>query len=162
MISFLNNFRRSKIFVSSNIFLFVLGRSRKRTQANPRSNWFEEGAWSASVCSCRLLWSWKWVSASSIMTSVIEFYQICSIVECHRWSTASITTAFLYGLEATNAVIDHKVIKPTNVIQIDHKCNKTGKCYPNRIYSKERCPQYKTDKNKRRGAPSNNTISYCN
>ena len=132
MISFLSNFRRSKIFVSSNIFLFVLGRGRKRTQANPRSNWFEEGAWSASVCSWRLLWSWKWVSTSSIMTSVIEFYQICSIVECHRWSTAhSITTVFLHGLEATNALIDHKVIKPTNVIKMDHKCKNALKCNTN-------------------------------
>ena len=28
-------------------------------------------------------------------------------------------------------------------MQIDHKCNKTGECYPNRIYSKEHRPQFK-------------------
>ena len=34
-----------------------------------------------------------------------------------------------YG-KSTNAVIDQNVIKPTDVIKIDQKCNKTGKCYP--------------------------------
>ena len=42
---------------------------------------------------------------------------------------------------------------PSNVIQIDHKCE-TGKYYPNPIYLKEHRPQFKSDKNKRRGAPS--------
>ena len=37
-------------------------------------------------------------------------------------------------------------IMHSNVIQIDHKCNKTNKCYPNGIYWKERRPQYKSDK----------------
>ena len=41
----------------------------------------------------------------------------------------------------------------SNVIQIDHKCNKTGQCYPNRTYSRKR-PKYKSDKNKRGGALS--------
>ena len=49
---------------------------------------------------------------------------------------------------------------PSNVKQIDQKCNKTGKCYPNGIFSKERLPQYKSDQNKRRGALSKNTTSY--
>ena len=35
------------------------------------------------------------------------------------------------------------VIMHSNVIQIDRKCNKTGKCYPNRISSTERRNQYK-------------------
>ena len=48
----------------------------------------------------------------------------------------------------------------SNVIQIDRKCNKTGKCYSTRISSTERRPQYKSDKNKRLGALSKNTISY--
>ena len=39
-------------------------------------------------------------------------------------------------------------------MKIDHKCNKTVKYYPNRIYSKERCPQFKSDKNKHRSALS--------
>ena len=34
----------------------------------------------------------------------------------------------------------------SNVIQIDHKYNKTDKCYSNGIYWKERRPQYKSDK----------------
>ena len=67
--------------------------------------------------------------------------------------------------EATN------VIKPTkcinnwppmhlNVIQIDHKCNKTSKCSPTLIYPTERRLQNKPGKHKRRGALSK-TISYC-
>ena len=47
-----------------------------------------------------------------------------------------------------------------NVIQIDHKCNKTGKCSPTRIYPTERRLQNKPGKHKRRGALSE-TISYC-
>ena len=42
---------------------------------------------------------------------------------------------------------------PSNIIQIDHKCE-TDKYYPNPIYLKEYRPQFKSDKNKRRGAPS--------
>ena len=42
----------------------------------------------------------------------------------------------------------------SNVIQIDRKCKKTGKCYSTRISSTERRPQYKSDKNKRLGALS--------
>ena len=38
------------------------------------------------------------------------------------------------------------VIMHSNVIQIDHKCNKTDKCFSNGIYWKERRPQYKSDK----------------
>ena len=38
-------------------------------------------------------------------------------------------------------------------MKIDHKCNKTVKYYPNRIYSKERRPQFKSDRNKHRGEP---------
>ena len=38
------------------------------------------------------------------------------------------------------------VIMHSNVIQIDRKSNKTGKCYSNRISSTERRPQYKSDK----------------
>ena len=52
---------------------------------------------------------------------------------------------------------------PSNEIQIDHKCNKTVKYYPNRIYSKEHRPLfYKSDKNKHRRALSKteNTIFY--
>ena len=44
------------------------------------------------------------------------------------------------------------------VIKIDYKCKKTGKCYPNRIYSKKRRPQYKSHETKRRGALSKNTV----
>ena len=47
---------------------------------------------------------------------------------------------------------------PSSVIQIDHKCNNTFKCYPNRVNSKERHSQYKMDKIKCRGALSKNTI----
>ena len=46
----------------------------------------------------------------------------------------------------------------SSVMQIDHKCNKTFKCYPNCVYSKERRPQYKMDKNKCRGALLKNNI----
>ena len=45
-------------------------------------------------------------------------------------------------------------IKPSNVIKIDHKCDKTVKYYPNRIYSKKRRPKFRSDKNKHRGALS--------
>ena len=45
-------------------------------------------------------------------------------------------------------------------MKIDHKCNKTVKYYPSRIYSKERRPQFKSDRNKRRGALSKNTLFY--
>ena len=43
------------------------------------------------------------------------------------------------------ALCMRKVFVTTNlimhyVIQIDHKCNNNGKCYPNRIFSKERLP----------------------
>ena len=46
----------------------------------------------------------------------------------------------------------------TAVIKIDYKCEKTVKCYPNRIYSKKRRPQYKSHETKRRGALSKNTV----
>ena len=39
-------------------------------------------------------------------------------------------------------------------MKIDHKCNKTVKYYPNCIYSKERRPQFKSDRRKHRGALS--------
>ena len=39
-------------------------------------------------------------------------------------------------------------------MKIDHKCNKTVKYYPNFIYSKERRPQFKSDRNKHRSALS--------
>ena len=39
-------------------------------------------------------------------------------------------------------------------MKIDHKCNKTVKYHPNRIYSKERRPQFKLDRNKHRSALS--------
>ena len=47
-------------------------------------------------------------------------------------------------------------------MKIDHKCNKTVKYYPDRIYSKELCTQFKSDRNKQRGALSkleNNILS---
>ena len=40
-----------------------------------------------------------------------------------------------YG-KSTHAVIDQNVIRPTNVIRIDQKCNKTGKFYPT-VYSRK-------------------------
>ena len=40
-----------------------------------------------------------------------------------------------YG-QSANAVIDQNVKKPTNVIKIDQKCNKTGKCYPT-VYTRK-------------------------
>ena len=48
-------------------------------------------------------------------------------------------------------------------MKIDHKCNKTVKYYPNRIYSKELCTQFKSDRNKHRAALSkleNNILSH--
>ena len=39
-------------------------------------------------------------------------------------------------------------------MKIDPKCNKTVKYYPNLIYSKERCTQFKSDRNKHRSALS--------
>ena len=39
-------------------------------------------------------------------------------------------------VKSTNAVIDQNVIKPTNVIKVGHKCNKTGKCYPT-VYTRK-------------------------
>ena len=39
-------------------------------------------------------------------------------------------------------------------MKIDHKCNKTVKYYPSRIYSKERRSQFKSDRNKHRSALS--------
>ena len=48
-------------------------------------------------------------------------------------------------------------------MKIDHKCNKTVKYYPDRIYSKELCTQFKSDRNKHRGALSkleNNILSH--
>ena len=41
-----------------------------------------------------------------------------------------------YG-KSTNAVIDQNVVRPTNVIKIDQKCNKTGKFYPT-VYSRKK------------------------
>ena len=49
-------------------------------------------------------------------------------------------------------------------MKIDDKCNKTVKHYPNRIYSKERRPQFNLDRNKHRGEPRcsfETQISYC-
>ena len=37
---------------------------------------------------------------------------------------------------------------PSNVIQVNRKCNKTVKYYSNRIYSKEHRPQFKSDRRK--------------
>ena len=42
----------------------------------------------------------------------------------------------------------------SNVIQINHKFNETVKYYPNRMYSKERRRQFKSDKSKHRSALS--------
>ena len=39
-------------------------------------------------------------------------------------------------------------------MKIDHKCNKTVKYYPSRIYSKVPRPQFKSDRNKHRSALS--------
>ena len=39
-------------------------------------------------------------------------------------------------------------------MKIDHKCNKTVKYYPSRIYSKVPLPQFKSDRNKQRSALS--------
>ena len=36
-----------------------------------RRNWTEERAWSAIDCCCFLLWSWKWVSTSFLMSSLL-------------------------------------------------------------------------------------------
>ena len=55
----------------------------------------------------------------------------------HRLPTGKISTDYR-----------HEPTKATNAIT-DQKCNKTGKCYLYRMYSKERRPQYKSDKNKR-------------
>ena len=55
-------------------------------------------------------------------------------------------------------LIDHKFNKALN-----HKCNKTVKYYPNRIYSKVRRPQFKSDRLKHRSALSkleNNILLY--
>ena len=39
-------------------------------------------------------------------------------------------------VKSTNAVIDQNVIKPTNVIKIDQKYNKTANCYPT-VYTRK-------------------------
>ena len=58
-----------------------------------------------------------------------RFCLYCTVRHCQ---------GFISSVEATN------VIKPSNVIKIDHKCNKTLKCYENHIYLKERRPQLKS------------------